>query len=285
MTERLVGKVALITGASHGQGRAEAVRVAEEGGDLILCDVGQQLTAAHYPSGTKEELNETVALCRAAGAKVYAEIADVRDIAQMRALVRSGVAELGSLDIVVANAGIYSIGRLAVPNPDSGLPVVSQQAWDEMIDINQTGVWNTVRAAAPVLVEQGRGGAVLITSSGAGLTGAPNIGHYAATKHAVVGIMRSLAHELGPYNIRVNTIHPGQVDTIMIDNIETWRLFRPDLENPTREQFRDVSMRTTTLPVPWVEAIDIANAVVFLASDEARYITGVTLPVDAGTLV
>jgi (+)-trans-carveol dehydrogenase/(-)-trans-carveol dehydrogenase len=287
MTGRLAGKVALITGAARGQGRAEAVRFAEEGASLIVLDIAQKIDSASavYGPATREQLEETVAMCEMAGAKVHSAIADTRDLAQMESVARSGSAELGGLDVVVANAGIYSVGRLAVADERTGLGVLSQETWQDMLDVNLTGVYNTVRATAPIMVEQGRGGAIVLTSSGAGLVGGPNIGHYVAAKHGVSGLMKSLAHELGPHWIRVNTVNPGQCNTAMIHNEVTYKLFRPDLEHPTVEDFRQASQVATTLPVPWVEPIDIANAVVFLASDEARYITGVALPVDAGTVV
>jgi SDR family mycofactocin-dependent oxidoreductase len=282
---RLEGKVAFITGAARGQGRAEAVRCAQEGASLILVDIARQIDSAPYPLGTREELDETVELCASEGARVHVAVADTRHLAALESVAASGAAELGGLDIVVANAGIYSVGRLAVTDSRTGRGVMSAQTWQDMLDVNLTGVYNTVRATAPLMVEYGRGGSIVLTSSGAGLRGAPNIGHYVAAKHGVTGLMKSLAHELGSFSIRVNTVHPGQCDTPMIHNETTYRIFRPDLENPTVEDFRQASLPVNTLPVPWVEPIDIANAVVFLASDEARYITGTALSVDAGTLV
>ncbi len=154
--------------------------------------------------------------------------------------------------------------------------------WRDVIDINLTGVWHTAKAAIPHLIEQGTGGSIILTSSTAGLKGTPNVAQYTASKHAVVGLMRTLALELAPHSIRVNSVHPTGVDTLMIQNEATRRLFLPDVENPTREQAAEVFTTTNALPVPWVEPRDISNAVLFLASDEARYVTGVTLPVDAG---
>jgi (+)-trans-carveol dehydrogenase/(-)-trans-carveol dehydrogenase len=285
MGNRLTGKVALVTGAARGQGRAEAVRFAEEGASLILVDLPRPIGNLPYSPSTREDLNETVKLCEDADARVHAAAVDTRDLDALAAVARAGAAELGGLDVVVANAGIYSVGRLAVPDAITGLGVLTEQTWQDMLDVNLTGVYNTVRAAAPIMVDRGQGGVIVLTSSGAGLVGGPNIGHYVAAKHGVTGLMKSLSHELGPHWIRVNSVHPGQCNTAMIHNETTYRLFRPDLEHPSLEEFREVSQRINTLPVPWVEPIDIANAVVFLASDEARYITGVALPVDAGTLV
>lgn len=181
MGDRLASKVAFITGAGRGQGRAEAIRFAEEGASLILVDMPQPIHDLIYAPTTREDFDETVRLCEAAGARVVAEDADVRDLGKLEAVVRRGVGELGGLDIIVANAGITTFGRLVAK--DLYAPVVdvmSERAWQDMIDINLTGVYHTVRAAAPVLIEQGRGGAIILTSSGAGLKGAPNLGHYVA---------------------------------------------------------------------------------------------------------
>lgn len=161
----------------------------------------------------------------------------------------------------------------------------SERAWNDLLDINLTGVWHTVKAAVPHLVASGRGGSIIITSSSIGLRGARNVAPYVASKHAVVGLMRTLALELGPHMIRVNTVHPTQVDTDMITNEVNLRLFVPNAENPTREDFAAVSQGLNSLPVPWIDPVDVSNALVFLASDEARYITGATLPVDAGSLL
>jgi (+)-trans-carveol dehydrogenase len=189
--------------------------------------------------------------------------------------VSDGVAQLGRLDIVVANAGIYQ----PVPTLD-----LDDAAWQETIGINLTGVWNTVKAALPHLIAGG-GGSVILTSSVLGLRGAANSVHYSTAKHGVVGIMRSIASEFAGHRIRVNSVHPTLVDTLMIQNEQTWRMFDPANPNPSRESAAPVFQMVNALPVPWVEPADISNAVLFLASDEARYITGVTLPVDAGALV
>jgi len=175
----------------------------------------------------------------------------------------------------VANAGICSLGSAEE---------MSVQTWRDMIDVNLTGVWLTAKVAIPHLKAAG-GGSIILTSSVAGLQGAGNVSHYVAAKHGVVGLMRSLALELAPFRIRVNSVHPTQVDTPMIMNEAMYRLFLPDAEHPTREDFAPVSEALNALPTPWVDPADVSNAVLFLASDEARYITGVTLPVDAGALV
>jgi NAD(P)-dependent dehydrogenase (short-subunit alcohol dehydrogenase family) len=177
---------------------------------------------------------------------------------------------------VSANAGIASFGQAAD---------LSEQSWQDMIDINLTGVWHTAKATIPHLIDGGRGGSIIITSSAAGLMGYPNIAHYVSAKHGLVGLMRTLALELAPHLIRVNSLHPTQVNTDMIMNESTWKLFSPDSDNPTIEDFRPASQEANALPIPWVEPVDISNALLFLASDEGRYITGVTLPVDAGTVI
>lgn len=272
---RVDQKVALITGAGRGQGRAHAVRLAEEGASVIAFDICAPVASVSYEMATTADLDETCALVRAAGGQAYAAQVDVRDLDVLERELASGVDALGGLDIVVANAGIASYA----PGHE-----ISEAAWQEMIDINLTGTWHTIKAAVPHLVAAGRGGSIVLTSSAAGLQGTPNLAHYVAAKHGVTGLMRTFANELAPHWIRVNSVNPTQVDTPMIMNDEIFRMFRPDLDAPTREDIVDVSIATNALPVPWVEASDVANAVLFLASDEARYITGVALPVDAGIL-
>ncbi|UUW88103.1 mycofactocin-coupled SDR family oxidoreductase [Pimelobacter simplex] len=272
---RVDQKVALITGAGRGQGRAHAVRLAEEGASVIAFDICAPVASVSYDMATAADLEETCALVRAAGGQVYSAQVDVRDLDVLERELAAGVAALGGLDIVVANAGIasYAAGH-----------EISEAAWQEMIDINLTGTWHTIKAAVPHLVAGGRGGSIVLTSSAAGLQGTPNLAHYVAAKHGVTGLMRTFANELAPHWIRVNSVNPTQVDTPMIMNDEIFRMFRPDLDAPGRDDIVDVSISTNALPVPWVEASDVANAVLFLASDEARYITGVALPVDAGIL-
>ena len=204
--------------------------------------------------------------------------ADVRDFDAVKAAVDAGVAELGRLDIVVANAGIASIG--------GPVEAMAPDNWKDTIDINLTGLWHTARAAIPHLIAGGRGGAIVLTSSVGGMHALPNMSHYVSAKHGVVGLMRSLAVELGQHHIRVNSVHPTNVNTPMFMNEGTFRLFRPDVENPDRTTSRrSIAQFMHVLPIGWVEPEDISNAILFLASDEARYITGVTLPVDGGALL
>lgn len=273
----LKGKVAFITGAARGQGRAHAVRLAADGADIIAVDLCEQVGTVPYPMSTPGDLAETVRQVEALDRRVVATKADVRDYDALRSAVDDGVAQLGRLDIVSANAGIFSFESLAD---------LDERTWQDMLDVNLTGVWHSVKAAIPHLRAAG-GGSVILTSSTAGLRGLPNIGHYVAAKHGVVGLMRSLALELAPQKIRVNSVHPMSVDTDMIHNAPTYALFGPDLaeEDRTRERLTERFAARNPLAVPWVESADISNAVLWLASDESRYVTGVTLPVDGGQLI
>jgi (+)-trans-carveol dehydrogenase/(-)-trans-carveol dehydrogenase len=277
MPGRVAGKVAFITGAARGQGRSHAVRLAQEGADIVAVDICEDVPGIPYPGATEADLAETVKLVEALDRRIVAAKADVRDYTGLKAVLDDGVAQLGRLDIVSANAGI---GTAPVPAWE-----LDESVWQTMLDINLTGVWHTAKAAIPLLIEGGHGGSIILTSSAAGLQAYENIAHYVSAKHGVVGLMRTLALELAPHFIRVNSIHPTQVDTPMIQNEPTWRLFRPDLEHPTEADFAPASQAMNALPIPWVEPVDISNAVLWLASDEARYVTGVALPVDAGIVI
>ena len=275
---RLSGKVAFITGAARGQGRAHAVRLAEEGADIIAVDISRQIDSVPYRLATEGDLAETVRQVEALDRRIVAADADVRDYASLKGAVDAGVAELGRLDIVVANAGIFSRGRLID---------LDEAAFRDVIDVNLIGVWHTVKAAVPHIQAGGRGGSIVMTSSTGGLRAAGNTGHYTASKHGVVGLMRTLAKELAPEMIRVNSVHPTAVDTPMMHNDDMYSLFAPDAAEAdrNRELMVERSLGLNMLPIPWVEPVDIANAVLFLVSDEGRYVTGVTLPVDAGALI
>src|ERR1700689_3078215 len=277
MPGRVAGKVAFITGAARGQGRSHAIRLAQEGADIIAVDLLEDVPGIPYPGATEAARAETVKQVEALDRRIVAAKADVRDSAGLKAALDDGVAQLGRLDIVSANAGIGTSPHHSWEIDDA--------TWQTMLDINLTGVWHTAKVAIPHLIEGGNGGSIILTSSAAGLQAYENIAHYVSAKHGVVGLMRTLALELAPYSIRVNSIHPTQVDTPMIQNEATWRLFRPDLEHPTKEGFAPASQSVNALPIPWVEPVDISNAVLFLASDEGRYVTGVTLPIDAGELL
>ncbi|ORA19490.1 mycofactocin-coupled SDR family oxidoreductase [Mycobacterium arosiense] len=259
-------KVAFITGAARGQGRAHAVKLASEGASIIAVDLCDQIASVPYPMSTVDDLTETVKLVEDTSARIVATQADVRDSVSLTAALESGVAQFGHLDIVVVNAGIAPMQA-------------GEDGWRDVIDVNLTGAYNTVEAAAPTMIEQGRGGSIVLISSAAGLAGvgsadAGAIG-YAAAKHGMVGLMRVYANLLAQHSIRVNSVHPAGVDTPMINNDFTQKWLvemsagRPmGLEN--------------ALPVQVLQPEDVANAVAWLVSDAARYVTGITLPVDAG---
>ncbi|MDT0222927.1 mycofactocin-coupled SDR family oxidoreductase [Gordonia sp. AC31] len=273
---QLDGRVALVTGAARGQGRSHAVRLADEGADVIIVDICAKLDTTAYRGSTREELDETARLVEKTGRRAHVAVTDVRDLEGMQTAVREGVAELGRLDIVVANAGIFS---------SAPLHELTEEQWDEMIDVNLSGVWKTMRAAVPTLIEQGEGGSIILISSTGGLQGFPNFAHYVAAKHGVTGLARTAANELGAHSIRCNSIHPTSVLTDMIDHEAMYKLFRPDLDAPTQDDFREACQSgMNLLPTPWLEPDDISDAVVWLASDSARFVTGVALPIDAGSL-
>jgi SDR family mycofactocin-dependent oxidoreductase len=271
-TGRHAGRVALITGAARGQGRSHAWRLAEEGADVVAIDVCAPNPGVAYPMATPDELEETAAGVRERGGRVSAHVADVRDADGLGRAITAGIEELGGVDAVLANAGI------GMASPD----VTAAQAFRDQLDVNTVGVWNTVQAAAPAMIAQGRGGAIVVTSSSMGLTGRGGDGSgqmdgYIASKHALVGLVRAWANWLAPHSIRVNSVHPSGVATPMVLNDAVAALFTdpPDGEVP------DVG---NLLPVGLLEPRDVTAAVAWLCSDEARYVTGIALPVDAGFL-
>ena len=270
---RMDGKVVFITGAARGQGRSHALRLAQEGADIIAADISSQIDTVPYPVATAEDLAETVWQVEALDRRIIATEADVRDSAALAKVVEQGVAELGRLDVVLANAGISS------PAPTLEM---SDQTWQDMIDINLTGVWKTLKASVPHIIAGGRGGAVVITSSLAAIWANAHTAHYSAAKAGLVMLMKVMAKELAPHGIRVNTVHPTTVATDMILNDATYRLFRPDLENPGRADFEEAARTLNQLPVAALEPVDISNAILYLVSDEGRYVTGTTHVVDAG---
>lgn len=269
----LDGKVALISGGARGQGRSHAVRLAGEGADIVTFDICEQIDSVPYPLGTEDELAETARQVEALGRRIVAVKADVRDEAAVGKVVDEGLAEFGRLDIVLANAGIM---------PVLGPTSVVVQAWHDCIDVMLTGVLYTIEAAIPALVEQNQGGAIVITSSAAGLKGTTRslrsktygmLG-YTAAKHGVVGLMRAYANALGSYGIRVNSVHPTGADTPMVSN--------PAFLGAAPEVPELFEAMTNILPVPLIEAQDVSDAIAWLVSDQARYITGAVIPVDAG---
>jgi SDR family mycofactocin-dependent oxidoreductase len=269
---RVEGKVAFISGVARGQGRSHALKLAEEGADIIGFDICGQIDSVEYPMATRDDLDETIALVEKTGQRIYATVADARDRAAVEKVVADGVAEFGRLDIVLANAGIM---------PITGQQRLADSAFFDAIDVMLNGVYNTVQAALPHVRAGGRGGSIVVTSSTAGLKGGladgnPGVLGYIASKHAVVGLMRSWANAYAAESIRVNTVHPTGVNTPMIANeafmnyVAEFPTIAENLQNP--------------LPVPGglIEAEDVSNTILHLVSDAGRYITGSTVVVDAG---
>lgn len=270
---RLDGKVAFITGAARGQGRAHAVRLAEEGASIIAVDICEQIDTVSYELGTMDELQETAKLVEDRDQRIVVAKADVRDRASMQSAVDKGIAEFGRLDIVSANAGIWS---------SAAFVDLDDQMYRDMIDVQMTGPWNTCKVTVPYLIEQDEGGSIIITSSVAGKKGFPHQAHYNMGKAAAILLMRTLANELAPNRIRVNTVNPFSTITKMIDNEFIWRAFAPDAENPSSDDMAGAMQAMNLLPIPWVQPEDISAAVAWLASDDARYVTGIDLDIDAG---
>lgn len=268
------GKVAFVTGAARGQGRSHAVRLAQEGADLVLSDTLTPVTWTAYPAPAKEDLAETAALVEREGRRVVFRHVDVRDGDGLRLLVGDAVTRLGSIDAVIANAGIAP--------PQHRFWEIPEQEWQDMLDVNLTGVWRTVSAAVPAMIDGGRGGAVVLISSGAAYRGASNIAAYVAAKAGVLGLTVNFARELARYRIRVNAICPSNVGTPMLRNDANYKMFRPDLGQPTEEDAIPAFTRWHLLAEPWLEPEDISEAVLFLASDRGRFVTGITMPVDLG---
>jgi SDR family mycofactocin-dependent oxidoreductase len=272
---RLQNKVAFVTGAARGQGRSHCVRMAQEGADIIAIDICEPLPGTEYPPATPADLEETVREVEATDRRIIARQADIRDDAALQKIVDDGVAEFGRLDIVAAHAGIGPGPMLTHEIPND--------FWKVMIDVTLTGSWNTAKVAVPHLISGGRGGAIVFTTSVASVRALANMGGYNAGKHGVRGLVRTMALELGPHNIRVTAIAPTNVGTPMLLQQGAYNLFRPDkAPHATYEDFVEAAKTMHALPIPHVDPIDTSNALVFLASDEARYITGVTLPIDAG---
>jgi (+)-trans-carveol dehydrogenase len=269
---RVDGKVALITGAARGQGRSHAVRLAEEGATVVAVDICRQLPSVPYPMATSADLLETQQRVAATGREVMVREVDVRCQSEIDDVVAAALDRFGRVDIVAANAGIVSYHPLWE---------MSEEVWDQTIDINLKGVWQTIKAVAPSMISQ-RAGSVIVTSSTGGLKGLASLGHYCAAKHGLTGLVRVACLELAPHNVRVNSLNPGGVLTEMIDNEMSYRAFRPDLPEPTRDDFAAVSKTLHPMGIPWLEPQDVTNALLFLASDESRYVTGAVFAVDAG---
>ncbi|MGQ4513427.1 mycofactocin-coupled SDR family oxidoreductase [Streptomyces sp. DW26H14] len=273
---RVAGKVALVTGAARGMGRSHAVRLAQEGADIIAVDLCAELETTPYPGANNQDLASTTQLVEKLGRRALARQADIRNSEQLQSVVDEAMAEFGHIDVVCANAGMSSFGFSWE---------LTDEAWQEIIDVNLTGSWKTVKAVIPHMIERGEGGSLVFISSTAGLIGVPTMAHYTASKHGVVGLMRALAAELAPHNIRVNSVNPGNVDTPMVNNAQMRQLYLPEVPDPTPEAANNVMKEMSALPVGWLDSQGVSDAVVYLASEEARHVTGITLPVDAGMML
>ncbi len=273
---QLDGQVAFITGLARGQGRSHALTLANEGADIIGLDLCGEIDSTTYPGSTPADLEETERLIKETGRRAVLSQADVRDYGQVAAAFARGLQQLGRVDIVVPNAGICAGGKTWE---------IATDAWREMVDINLTGAWHAVKASVPTLISQGQGGSVVFIGSTEALKGAENMSSYAASKHAITGLMTCLARELGQYNIRVNSVNPTCVDTNMIQNPYVWGLFQPDNSNPTRESVEDAFTSTHILPVPWMEPVDVSRSILYLVGESGRYVTASTLTIDAGFIV
>jgi len=269
--DKMSDKVVFVTGAARGQGRSHAVLLAEEGADVIGVDLCAQIDTVNYPMATPEDLEETVRLVEKTGRRMLGLRADVRDQDQLASAFAAGVAEFGHVDVVLANAGVMT--HTLPPHEKS------RQAFRDAVDVMLVGVWNTLQVSVPALIAQGTGGAIVITSSAAGLWApttdmAGGYDGYVSSKFAVVGLMKSYANALAKYSIRVNSVHPTGVATPMVVND-----FFPQYIAANAEMAAKLG---NPLPVEVIEAIDVSRAVLYLTSDDGRYVTGVTLPVDAG---
>lgn len=276
-TGRVAGKVALITGAARGMGRAHAVRLAEEGADLILLDLCRGVDDdTPYGLAVDEDLTETARLVEAAGGRAIARRGDVREQRALDETVAAGLAEFGHIDIVVPNAGLVSFGRTWE---------LTDTQWSTVLDVILTGTFHTVKACVPAMLEAGRGGSIVVIGSANGTRPAAGLAHYVTAKHGLVGLARALALEVADASIRVNVVAPGSVRTEMAGSDAIIRKMRPDLDDPTLEDVGEIMRGNHALPIQWAEPRDVAEAVLWLASDEARYVTGVVLPVDAGWVI
>jgi SDR family mycofactocin-dependent oxidoreductase len=269
---KLDGKVALITGGARGQGRSHAITFAREGADIVVCDLAGQIETVPYTMSNPDDLSETVKLVEEQDRRCVAMQADVRDTAQVAAVVDRAIAEFGQVDILIANAGIVA----PVPLVD-----ISDQAWSDMIETDLGGVFKSIRAVAPHMIER-RSGRIIATSSMVGKTGVPGLAHYVAAKWGVIGLVKSAALEFGQYGITVNAVCPTNVDTLMIQNPAMYSLFAPDIKNPTRDDVIPGFTSLNALPIPWVQVQDISEGMLYLAAESGRYVTGETLTIAAG---
>jgi SDR family mycofactocin-dependent oxidoreductase len=267
--------VVVITGAARGQGRSHAVMLSREGARIVASDTANRIASVPYPLAAEEDLEQTRRLVTDAGGECVTVVADVRDGEAMRGVAAAAIDAFGRIDILLANAGVISFAP--------GWELTEEQ-WTDVLAVNLTGAWQSCRAVIPHMIAQGDGGAIVITSSTAGLRGLSNLAHYAAAKHGVVGLMRSLAIELAPHRIRVNTIHPTAVDTDIVMNDAMKILFGGGVKLGD-DEFLAKLQELNLLPVPLLEPAEISSAVLWLVSDEAQHVTGITLPIDAGAVL
>lgn len=274
---RFRGKTVVISGAARGQGRSHALRFAAEGANVVAFDVCAQFATVPFAMPGPEDLDETVRLVREQGAEIVATIADVRDARQVEAVFGQAVDAFGRVDVAVANAGI--VGDFA--------PVweVADEVFRDVVDVNLIGSWHLVKAGIATMLDHGIRGAIVVTGSGASLKGLPNLAPYVASKHALVGLVRTAAREAAPHGIRVNLVAPGSVSTPMFINDATARLYAPDDDEPGMETLLERSRAVVPMGIPCVQPEDVTEAVLYLASDAARYVTGAVLPVDGGSAI
>lgn len=273
MGDRLAGRVAFITGGARGQGRSHAVVLAGEGADIAFCDITSDIGAAPYPMARSEDAAETVRLVEAIGRRCVSIEADVRDTGQISAAVQTAIERLGHVDVLVANAGICSFGRFWE---------ITDEAWDEMIAVDLTGAFKSMRAVVPHMISRNYG-RIIATSSMAGRRGTRNLGAYVAAKFGVVGLVKTLALEVADKGITVNAVCPATVDTPMVHNPAFYGLFAPGVADPTRDQVEPSYRSLNPIPVPWMDPVEVSKAVAFLASDDARYVSGTTVDVNCGS--
>jgi (+)-trans-carveol dehydrogenase len=273
----LDGKVAFISGAARGQGRSHARRLAADGARIIGFDLCAPIDTVPFTTGTVEDLAETQRLVADAGGEIVTTVADVRSQEQVNAALEAGLRAFGRVDVVVANAGT---GQPFVPAWE-----IDEEAFVNVVNINLIGSWRTAKAAIPRMIDQGDGGSIIVTGSGASVKGLPNLAGYVASKHGVVGLIRTMARELGRHRIRVNAVLPGNTNTLMFSNDAMRRLYLPDMDSPTQEEFVARAAASSHSGIPWVEPEDVSEAVAWLASPASRYVTGITVPVDGGTAI
>jgi len=271
---RFDGKVVLITGGARGQGRSHAVEFAKEGADIVVTDITKQVETVPYGMSSEADLAETVKQVEALDQRCVSFVADARDTSATNAAVEGAISEFGKIDILISNHGLLSLSSVAD---------MSDAAWDDVISSDLTGVFKSIRAVLPHMLAQ-KSGRIIATASIAGRMGLPTIAHYCAAKWGVIGLIKSVAREVAAEGITVNCVCPTNVDTDMIQNSAFYALFAPDIENPTREQVIPGFSSLNAIPIPWIESIDLSNAMMFLASPEARYITGEALHVSAGAM-